>query len=59
MKVFHTIQSPGNEPVEYAYTHSAVTPIQVIAAVADLMATDFSDVPESHRPRTLAIRVEF
>lgn len=57
MKVLHTIQSPGNKPVTYAFTNSTDA-IGVVAAVADLLRMDYSDLPEKIRPVTLAIHVE-
>lgn len=57
MKVYHTIQSPGNEPVTYSYSNTTDA-IGAAAAVTALLATDFSDVPESIRPETLSIVIE-
>lgn len=58
MKVYHTLQTPGFEPVTYAYTRDTDA-INVVAAVASLLSMDFSDVPESARPETLSITIKF
>jgi hypothetical protein len=56
MKVKHTIQSPGNEPVTYTYSRSG-DGLDAIGAVASLLRMDYSDVPEKFRPVTIKIEI--
>jgi hypothetical protein len=59
MRVTHTVQSPGNDPVTYNYTRSGVSAIEAAQAVTTLLSMDYNDVPASHRPKTLAITITF
>lgn len=58
MRVTHTIKSPGNDPVTYNYTTSQADAVTTIAAVAQILSTDYSEIPENFRPETLAIHIE-